>query len=148
MVLRIEGMIVHAPLLDGEGLIEEPLDLLLLRLEASVDLEKKTYVASVSIREGTCYGVNVSSDGRKVYVVTESREFAAWMEPCHRDVMLKRFAGGNGEGLKGKPFEHPVAVIPGMSSWHCVPVSNRSGGACGAQESRGGSSSLMSSAAQ
>jgi hypothetical protein len=27
-------------------------------------------------------------------------------------VMVKRFAGGNGEGLKGKPFEHPVTVIP------------------------------------
>lgn len=33
-----------------------------------IDLEKKTYVASVPIREGTCYGVNVSSDGRKIYV--------------------------------------------------------------------------------
>jgi DNA-binding beta-propeller fold protein YncE len=32
-----------------------------------IDLVKKTYVASVPIREGTCYGVNVSSDGRKVY---------------------------------------------------------------------------------
>lgn len=33
-----------------------------------IDLEKKTYVASVPIREGTCYGVNVSSDGAKIYV--------------------------------------------------------------------------------
>jgi DNA-binding beta-propeller fold protein YncE len=33
-----------------------------------IDLAKKTYVASVPIKEGTCYGVNVSSDGRKVYV--------------------------------------------------------------------------------
>jgi DNA-binding beta-propeller fold protein YncE len=32
-----------------------------------IDLAKKTYVASVPIREGTCYGVNVSSDGKKVY---------------------------------------------------------------------------------
>ncbi len=32
-----------------------------------IDLEKKTYVASVPIKEGTCYGVNVSSDGRKIY---------------------------------------------------------------------------------
>jgi len=32
-----------------------------------IDLVKKTYVASVPIKEGTCYGVNVSSDGRKVY---------------------------------------------------------------------------------
>ncbi|MHB8900524.1 MAG: hypothetical protein ACYC6Y_17365 [Thermoguttaceae bacterium] len=34
------------------------------------------------------------------------------MEPCHRDVLIKRFAGGNGEGLKGKPFVHPVTVLP------------------------------------
>jgi hypothetical protein len=27
-------------------------------------------------------------------------------------VLLKRFAGSNGEGLKGKPFEHRVQVIP------------------------------------
>ncbi len=33
-----------------------------------IDLDKKTYVASVPIKEGTCYGVNVSSDGRKIYV--------------------------------------------------------------------------------
>jgi DNA-binding beta-propeller fold protein YncE len=33
-----------------------------------IDLAKRRYVASVPIREGTCYGVNVSSDGRKVYV--------------------------------------------------------------------------------
>jgi thioredoxin reductase len=53
----------------------------------------------------------LAADGKKVYVVTENREFAAWMEPCHRDVMFKRFAGGNGEGLKGKPFANPVTVI-------------------------------------
>ncbi len=51
-------------------------------------------------------------EGKKVYVVTEAAEFAGWMEPCHRDVMFKRFAGGNGEGLKGNPFAHPVTVIP------------------------------------
>jgi hypothetical protein len=33
-----------------------------------IDLAKKTYVASVPIKEGTCYGVNVSADGKKVYV--------------------------------------------------------------------------------
>ncbi len=54
----------------------------------------------------------LASDGRKVYLVTENAEFAQWMEPCHKDVMLKRFAGGNGEGLKGKTFEQPVTVIP------------------------------------
>ena len=54
----------------------------------------------------------LAADGKEVYVVTENEEFAAWMEPCHKDVMLKRFAGGNGEGLKGKTFEIPVSVIP------------------------------------
>jgi thioredoxin reductase len=53
----------------------------------------------------------LAGEGKKVYVVTENREFAAWMEPCHKDVMTKRFAGSNGEGLKGKPFEKPVTVI-------------------------------------
>jgi DNA-binding beta-propeller fold protein YncE len=33
-----------------------------------IDLEKKAYVTSVPIKEGTCYGVNVSSDGTKIYV--------------------------------------------------------------------------------
>jgi 2,4-dienoyl-CoA reductase-like NADH-dependent reductase (Old Yellow Enzyme family)/thioredoxin reductase len=54
----------------------------------------------------------LAADGKKVYVVTENREFAQWMEPCHRDVMFKRFAGSNGEGLPGKPFQHTVTVIP------------------------------------
>lgn len=31
-------------------------------------------------------------DGKKITIVTENRDFAEWMEPCHRDVMLKRFA--------------------------------------------------------
>jgi len=53
----------------------------------------------------------LASEGKQVYVVTENREFAAWMEPCHKDVMMKRFAGSNGEGLQGKPFEKPVTVI-------------------------------------
>jgi 2,4-dienoyl-CoA reductase-like NADH-dependent reductase (Old Yellow Enzyme family)/thioredoxin reductase len=51
-------------------------------------------------------------EGRKVHVVTQNPEFAQWMEPCHRDVMLKRFAGGNGEGLKSKTFAQPVTVVP------------------------------------
>ena len=49
---------------------------------------------------------------KRVFLVTENREFAEWMEPCHKDVMLKRFAGRNGEGLKSKTFEHAVTVIP------------------------------------
>jgi 2,4-dienoyl-CoA reductase-like NADH-dependent reductase (Old Yellow Enzyme family)/thioredoxin reductase len=53
----------------------------------------------------------LAGDGKKVYVVTENREFAQWMEPCHRDVLFKRFAGSNGEGLTSKPFQHTVTVI-------------------------------------
>jgi len=53
----------------------------------------------------------LAASGKKVYVVTENREFAEWMEPCHKDVMMKRFAGSNGEGLQGKTFEQPVTVI-------------------------------------
>jgi len=33
-----------------------------------IDLAKHTFIASVPIKEGTCYGVNVSADGRKIYV--------------------------------------------------------------------------------
>jgi thioredoxin reductase len=53
--------------------------------------------------------------GGQVTVVTQHPEFASWMEPCHRDIMLKRFAGRNGEGLKGKSYPHPVRVIPNSS---------------------------------
>jgi len=54
----------------------------------------------------------LGSDGKKVYIVTENRRFAEWMEPVHFDIMSKRFAGGNGEGLKGKTFEQPVTMLP------------------------------------
>jgi 2,4-dienoyl-CoA reductase-like NADH-dependent reductase (Old Yellow Enzyme family)/thioredoxin reductase len=57
----------------------------------------------------------LAGQGRQVTVVTESPEFAAWMEPCHRDVMFKRFAGSNGEGLRSKTFDHPVKVIAGST---------------------------------
>jgi len=53
--------------------------------------------------------------GKKVTIVTENRDFAEWMEPCHRDVMMKRFAGGNGEGLKSKTYAHAVTIIPNSS---------------------------------
>ena len=53
--------------------------------------------------------------GKKVTIVTENPDFAGWMEPCHRDVMMKRFACGNGEGLKSKTYGHPVRVIGGSS---------------------------------
>ncbi|MFB0552571.1 MAG: FAD-dependent oxidoreductase [Phycisphaerae bacterium] len=53
--------------------------------------------------------------GKKVTIVTENCDFAEWMEPCHRDVMLKRFACGNGEGLKSKTYKYPVSIIPDSS---------------------------------
>jgi 2,4-dienoyl-CoA reductase-like NADH-dependent reductase (Old Yellow Enzyme family)/thioredoxin reductase len=53
--------------------------------------------------------------GHQVTLVTQHREFATWMEPCHRDIMFKRFAGRNGEGLKGKTYAHPVTVLPNAS---------------------------------
>ncbi|MFV2065400.1 MAG: FAD-dependent oxidoreductase [Pirellulales bacterium] len=54
----------------------------------------------------------LAGGGAKVHIVTENRDFAQWMEPCHRDVMMKRFAGSNGEGLKSRLIQHPVVVIP------------------------------------
>jgi thioredoxin reductase len=53
--------------------------------------------------------------GKKVTLVTENQGFAEWMEPCHRDVMMKRFAGGNGEGLKSKTYANAVTIIPNSS---------------------------------
>jgi hypothetical protein len=57
----------------------------------------------------------LAAEGKKVFVVTDQRAFAQWMEPCHRDVLFKRFAGANGEGLKGHPFAQPVTVIAGTT---------------------------------
>jgi hypothetical protein len=37
------------------------------------------------------------------------------MEPCHKDVMMKRFRCSNGEGLSGKIFKQPVTIIPNSS---------------------------------
>jgi len=54
----------------------------------------------------------LGAGGKQVFIVTENASFAAWMEPCHRDVMKKRFAGGHGEGLRGRTIAHPVKVIP------------------------------------
>ncbi|MCP4611195.1 MAG: FAD-dependent oxidoreductase [Planctomycetes bacterium] len=57
----------------------------------------------------------LGSGGAKITIVTESNDFAEWMEPVHRDVMMKRFACGNGEGLKSKKYAKPVTVIPSSS---------------------------------
>ncbi|MBW7989763.1 MAG: NAD(P)-binding protein [Planctomycetes bacterium] len=57
----------------------------------------------------------LGSAGAKITIVTENSGFAEWMEPVHRDVMMKRFACGNGEGLKSKKYAHPVTIIPSSS---------------------------------
>jgi NADPH-dependent glutamate synthase beta subunit-like oxidoreductase len=49
--------------------------------------------------------------GKEVCIVTAAREFAQWMEPCHREVMFKIFGGQPVEGLKTKPVAHPVKVF-------------------------------------
>jgi hypothetical protein len=54
-------------------------------------------------------------DGRQVILVTPHKEFGLWMEPCHKDVFVKRIKGGNGEALTSKTFAHPVIVIPNSS---------------------------------
>jgi 2,4-dienoyl-CoA reductase-like NADH-dependent reductase (Old Yellow Enzyme family)/thioredoxin reductase len=53
----------------------------------------------------------LGTEGKKVYLVTENVEFGSWMEPCHKDVMDKRFSGGQGEALRSKTFKHPVTII-------------------------------------
>jgi len=57
----------------------------------------------------------LGSSGGKVTIVTENQDFAEWMEPCHRDVMIKRFICSNGEGLKSKTYAHPVTIISNSS---------------------------------
>jgi NADPH-dependent glutamate synthase beta subunit-like oxidoreductase len=54
---------------------------------------------------------DLGTDGKKVIIVTEAKEFAAWLEPIHKDVMMKRFKGGNGEGLATKKIAQPVTIL-------------------------------------
>jgi 2,4-dienoyl-CoA reductase-like NADH-dependent reductase (Old Yellow Enzyme family)/thioredoxin reductase len=53
----------------------------------------------------------LGTDGKKVIIVTEAKEFASWMEPIHKDVMNKRFHGGNGEGLATKKIAQPITIL-------------------------------------
>ena len=57
----------------------------------------------------------LGSAGKRVTIVTENSGFAKWMEPVHRDVMMKRFSCGNGEGLKSKKYAHSVNIISNSS---------------------------------
>jgi NADPH-dependent 2,4-dienoyl-CoA reductase/sulfur reductase-like enzyme len=49
--------------------------------------------------------------GKEVTIVTENREFAADCEVIHLYVLRKRFAQGDAEVLKSRPYPHPVTVI-------------------------------------
>jgi 2,4-dienoyl-CoA reductase-like NADH-dependent reductase (Old Yellow Enzyme family)/thioredoxin reductase len=48
--------------------------------------------------------------GKEVIIVTENKEFGADLEAIHKQVMMMRFAGGNGEGLEGSPIKIPVVI--------------------------------------
>jgi 2,4-dienoyl-CoA reductase-like NADH-dependent reductase (Old Yellow Enzyme family)/thioredoxin reductase len=79
--------------------------------------EKPAEVGDIVLIWGDYYGAadaaeKLGTEGKKVYIVTENREFATWMEPSHKDVMLKRFMCGNGEGLTSKTFSQPATIIP------------------------------------
>ena len=49
--------------------------------------------------------------GKQVTIVTENREFAADCEVIHMYVLRKRFAQGDAEVLKSRPYPHPVTVL-------------------------------------
>jgi NADPH-dependent 2,4-dienoyl-CoA reductase/sulfur reductase-like enzyme len=49
--------------------------------------------------------------GKQVTIVTENREFAADVEVIHMYVLRKRFAQGDAEVLKSRPYKHPVNVL-------------------------------------
>ena len=48
--------------------------------------------------------------GKEVIYVTEDKEIAPNIEPIHREVMMLRFNGGNGQGLEEKAFKFPVDI--------------------------------------
>jgi len=47
---------------------------------------------------------------KEVIIVTEDPEFAPNIEAIHKEVMLLRFAGGNGQALEGNPIKIPVQI--------------------------------------
>ncbi len=52
-------------------------------------------------------------DGKEVIIVTKENKFAEWLDPIYEDVMIKRFNGYNGEGVKLKAFKYPVSIKSG-----------------------------------
>ncbi len=49
--------------------------------------------------------------GKDVTIVTHNPFFAPNLEPVHRDILIKRLAGGNGEALTGKTIPIPTKII-------------------------------------
>jgi 2,4-dienoyl-CoA reductase-like NADH-dependent reductase (Old Yellow Enzyme family)/thioredoxin reductase len=65
---------------------------------------------------GDCFSAadaaeKIGLEGKKVIIVTEKKEFGEWMETSHKDVMLKRFKCGNGEGISTRTLSQPVTFI-------------------------------------
>ncbi len=53
--------------------------------------------------------------GKEVIIVTENKELGQNLEVIHKEVMMMRFAGGNGQGLEGQPIKIPVVVKTGTT---------------------------------
>jgi 2,4-dienoyl-CoA reductase-like NADH-dependent reductase (Old Yellow Enzyme family)/thioredoxin reductase len=67
------------------------------------------YYGAVDVAE------KLGTAGKKITIVTKNREFGSWVEPCHKDIMDKRFRGEQGEGVSTKTFEHSVTIITDSS---------------------------------
>ena len=53
----------------------------------------------------------LASVGKKVYIVTDQKEFGSATEVIHMYVTRKRFAQTDAEALDSKPYKYPVTVI-------------------------------------
>jgi 2,4-dienoyl-CoA reductase-like NADH-dependent reductase (Old Yellow Enzyme family)/thioredoxin reductase len=53
--------------------------------------------------------------GKEVIIVTEEKQFAPDIEAIHKEVMMMRFSGGNGQALEGTPIKIPVQVKTGTT---------------------------------
>jgi len=49
--------------------------------------------------------------GKEVIIATENEELGSDLEVIHREVMMMRFAGGNGQALEGNPIKIPVKIL-------------------------------------
>jgi 2,4-dienoyl-CoA reductase-like NADH-dependent reductase (Old Yellow Enzyme family)/thioredoxin reductase len=76
---------------------------------------KPSFAGQKVLVYGNHYGATDTAEmlamrGKEVVYVTQDREFAPNIEAVHREVMKKRFAGGNGGGLPGRPIKIPVDI--------------------------------------